>query len=75
MKSNIRLKPLKKYLCKDISPKQLARLLDELAYDYTRITLRMQQTEDHLSLFNHPEASDFLYHLKLLRDVLRKCKS
>ncbi len=58
-----------------ITPKQLARLLDELAFDYSRMTMRLQQTEDKLQLFYHPEASDFLYHIKELRDVLKKCKA
>ncbi len=74
MKRKIHLKPLREHLTKNITPKQLARLLDELAFDYSRITMRMQQTEKEPQLFNHPEATDFLFHLKELRDVLRKCK-
>ena len=65
---------LNNYLSDEISPKELSRLLDELAFDYSRINLQMQQLEGHMHIFHHPEAKDFLYHLKRLRDVLRECK-
>ena len=73
MKEEIDLKLLVDYLSEDISPKELARLLDELAFDYSRINLQLQQLEEHIHMFHHPEAKDFLYHLKRLRDVLHEC--
>ena len=73
MKKEIELNPLINYLSEDISPKELSRLLDELAFDYSRINLQMQQLEEHIHIFHHPEAKDFLYHLKRLRDVLQEC--
>ena len=51
----------------------LINLLDELAFDYSRINLQMQQLEEHMHIFHHPEAKDFLYHLRRLRDVLQEC--
>jgi len=73
MDSIINFTFLKNYLSEEISPKELARLLDELAFDYSRINLQVQQLEEHIHIFHHPEAKDFLYHLKRLRDVLQEC--
>ena len=73
MKEKIYFESLTNYLSEDISPKELSRLLDELAFDYSRINLQMQQLEEHMHIFHHPEAKDFLYHLKRLRDVLHEC--
>lgn len=73
MKGKIYIKPLKEYLSEEIHPKQLAQTMDELAYDYIRMIIRLQQTEDEKQLFIHPDASSFLFHLKSLRDALRKC--
>lgn len=74
MKRKVYLKPLKKYLSEEISPKELARLLDELTHDYFQKIILLDLKADSGS-YIHEEASDFFYHLKMLRDVLRKCKA
>ncbi len=75
MKEKIYLKPLKKYLSEDISPKQLSHLLDELSFDYSQKIIELHLANDESDLYIHEETCNFLYHLKRLRDVLKKCKA
>jgi chromosome segregation and condensation protein ScpB len=75
MKENTNFEPLIKFLSEEVSSEQLARLLDELAYDYFKTSIRLQQTDVKDKLHFHPEAAEFLFYLKSLRDVLNKCKA
>ncbi len=75
MKEKIYLIPLKKYLSEEISPKQLAHLLDELTFDYSQKIIELHLTNNESDIYVHEETSNFLYHLKRLRDVLKKCKA
>lgn len=74
MNTKLNLEPLEKYLTEDITPEQLASVLDELFYDYSQIIIFMYETLDEPFQYIHEESSNFLYHLKALRDVLKKCK-
>ncbi len=75
MKEKTYLEPLKIYLSEEISPKQLSHLLDELAFDYSQKIVLLDLAGGETALYIHEETSHFLYHLKRLRDVLRKCKA
>ncbi len=75
MKEKVYIKPLKKYLSEEISPKQLSRLLDELSFDYFQKIIELHLPNDESDLYIHEETCNFLYHLKRLWDVLRKCKA
>ncbi|MDR2918202.1 MAG: hypothetical protein LBV72_02405 [Tannerella sp.] len=74
MKEKIYLKPLKIHLSEVISPKQLAKLLEELTFDYSRMIIRLEKVENENDFYIHPDAESFLFNLKELRHVLRKCK-
>ncbi len=74
MKGKMYFKPLKKYLSEEISPKQLSHLLDELSYDYSQKIIELYSMNNESDLYIHEETRSFLYHLKRLRDVLKKCK-
>ncbi len=74
MKEKMYLKPLQTHLSKVISPKQLAQLLDELTFDYSRMIIQLEKVENENSFYIHPDAESFLFNLKELRSVLRKCK-
>jgi chromosome segregation and condensation protein ScpB len=71
MKRKKKLNSLKKFLSEDISPKQLAEVLDELLYDYSRINLHIRHLKDDKHMYVHPEATEFLYWIKSLRDILK----
>ncbi|MCD7973374.1 MAG: hypothetical protein LUG18_12050 [Candidatus Azobacteroides sp.] len=75
MKNRIDFSSLEEYLSLDINPKQLAKLLDELAYEYARQTIRLIELEKPHELYIHPEVTSFIWHLKLLREALRGCKT
>lgn len=74
MENDNQLKPLIKLLNDVIHPDDLARLFDELAYDYSRLSVTVQRfMQEDRSIDVHEESARFLYYLKLLRDTLREC--
>lgn len=65
--------PLQVHLKEEIHPGELADLLEELSYDYVRIIIHLQQSDGGDWVLIHPETTVFLYHLRVLRNALRKC--
>ena len=74
MKEKTYLIPLKRYLSEEIPPKQLSHLLDELSFDYSQKIIELCSINNEPDLYIHEETISFLYHLKRLRDVLKKCR-
>lgn len=75
MKTETDFSPLIKHLTEEILPWELAKVFDELAYDYARMFIRLQTLEDELSQHIHEDTGEFIFQLKILRDILKKCKA
>jgi len=71
------LKPLDDLLTSEISPQELAGLIDEFISDYLRISSQLQDllqaTGDSFS--PNEKMCSFLYNLCELKDTLIKCSS
>jgi len=74
MEEKINLVPLIEMLgIEGISANELSAFFDDLAYDYTRTVIELQMTNLEPSAVLHEETDRFLYILRELRDVFKKC--
>lgn len=70
---SLNLKPLETLFLEDISPKTLAKLLDELLCDYMTMLVKIQLS-DNKDKTIHERTDEFIFYLKLLRDILPECE-
>jgi hypothetical protein len=54
---------------------EYADLLDELAYDYAQPMIELQVIDQMPKYCLHEKSAEFLFRLKELRDVFRKCNA
>lgn len=55
----------------EISPKELAELLDKLLYHYVQLLIGAIKEDN---FFLHENTAQFIYFIKLLRDILPECE-
>lgn len=72
-KGNLDLEPIYTFLTEDTSPADFAKLLDEFLFDYTTMLVRIQLSDDKDKTI-HEHTSEFIFYLKLLRDILPDCE-
>ncbi len=70
----INLSPLSELLSNAASPHELANLLDELAFDYARTVIALQQQPLLNKTGMHGRTTEFIWCLYTLRDTLRACQ-
>lgn len=70
-KGNLNLEPIYTFLMEDIRPKDFSKLLDEFMYNYI-VMLVQSQPSDRIGI--HKDTIEFIYYLKLLRDILPFCE-
>ncbi|MFR1814480.1 hypothetical protein [Dysgonomonas capnocytophagoides] len=69
-KGNLNLEPIYTFLTEDILPKDFSKLLDEFLYNYVMMLIQ-SQPDDRIGI--HKDSAEFIYYLKLLRDILPLC--
>lgn len=67
------LEPIKTFLSEDTTPKAFSKLLDDFLFDYTAMLVRIQLSDLEDKAI-HENASEFIYYIKLLRDILPLCE-
>ncbi len=67
----LNLEPLATFFTENISPSDLAQLLDELLFDYVSMLIQSMQSDSDSV---HEQANQFVFHLKTLRDILPECE-
>ena len=72
-RDKINLKPVYTFLTEVTTPRDLARYIDELLFDYMIVLTRLQLSED-VDKTIHEETDQFLYFLKRFRDTLGYCE-
>lgn len=68
----IDLTPIHTFLTEDTYPTAFAELLDEFLFDYMTLLIRMQLSEFEDKTI-HQRTDEFLFYLKILRDILPLC--
>lgn len=66
----INIKPLEFFLGTITHPLELVEEIDELVYDYMLMYFKLESKEENV-IEGKPES--YLYSLKSLRDILKKC--
>lgn len=69
----IDLEPIDTFFEEAILPKEFAELLDEFVYDYVLMYFRVQFS-DSKDKTVHENTEQFIFYVKLFRDVLRLCE-
>lgn len=72
-KPKINLEPINTFLTEDTSPSAFSKLLDEFMYDYMTLLIRMQLSEFEDKTI-HEHTDEFIFYLKILRDILPLCE-
>ena len=67
MKANYDLSPLAQFIEQDTTPVELAKVIDEIMYDYVQLLLECPS-------FAMGNLSDHLYYLRRLRDFFNEAK-
>ncbi len=70
-RGNIDLEPIYTFFTEDILPANFARLLDEFLYNYM-VMLVQSQPDDRIGI--HKDTVEFIYYLKILRDIVPLCE-
>lgn len=70
-RGNLNLEPIYTFLTEDIPPNDFSKLLDEFLYNYVLILIQ-SKLDDRINI--HKDAVEFIYYLKLLRDILPQCE-
>jgi len=71
---NVNLVPLAEMLCiEGISALEMADFFDELAFDYAQTVIQLQQEDLTPRIVLHEKTDHFLYLLRELREVFKKC--
>ena len=74
METKINLVPLADMLSiEGYSASEMAVFFDELAYDYACTIIELQMADLEPRIVLHEKTNRFLYLLRELRDVFRKC--
>lgn len=69
----INLEPIYTFLTEDIDPTAFAELLDEFIYDYITLLIEKQLSDcDDKTIHQH--TNQFIFYLKILRDILPECE-
>lgn len=66
------LTPLNKFFIDQISPTELAKILDEFLFEYINFLVRHLYTGDFEGV--HFKTHQFVYYLRTLQDILPECK-
>ncbi len=75
MKQNLNLAPIEELLTAIISPKELAKKLDEILFDYMDSIIYLHlHKDDEDDDFIHNQIPDFLFWIRELRDTFWKCE-
>lgn len=69
----INLEPLYIFFTENTTPNVFAKLLDELMYEYINLLIRFQLS-DFYDKTIHQDTDQFIFFIKLLRDILPKCE-
>jgi len=74
MENEINLVPLAEMLMIDgISASEMSTFFDELAFDYTQTIVALQMADLTPRIILHERTDRFLYLLRELREVFKKC--
>ena len=68
----IDLTPMYTFLTEDTNPTAFAELLDEFIYDYITMLVRIQLSDEEDKTI-HQHTDQFIFYLKVLRDILPLC--
>lgn len=68
------LEPLYTFLTEDTTPKEFAKLLDELLLEHLRMLIRLQKLDtDDKTIHEHTD--EFILYITILRDILPNCEN
>ncbi|NDV68431.1 hypothetical protein D0T66_05920 [Dysgonomonas sp. 25] len=67
----INIEPIYTFLTEDIPPKDFSELLDEFLYHYVMMLIQ-SHPNDRIGI--HERTVEFIYYLKLLRDIIPLCE-
>ena len=74
MENEINLVPLAEMLMIDgISASEMSAFFDELAFDYAQTVIALQMADLSPRIILHEQTDRFLYLLRELREVFKKC--
>jgi hypothetical protein len=74
METKINLIPLAEMLnLEGISASEMSDFFDEMVYDYAKTIIELQMADFSPRIVLHEKTDHFLYLLRELRDVFRKC--
>lgn len=67
------LEPLKTFFSEDTTPKVFGKLLDEFLHNYITMLIRIQLS-DYEDKTIHQETDQFIFYIKMLKDILPECE-
>ena len=70
----VNLLPVENLLTDRTSPDRLAKVLDELAYDYARMFMELSRAEMSPTPYFNEKSAVYLWWLHELRDTFRSCE-